>query len=117
MRIIKIVGMIAASLLLMGITTLMVMRMVGGNKNRVAVDMNLPPMTIEELKKHDGSDPTKSIYLAYEGNIYDVTAGKEYYQVGGVYHFLAGKDSTDDLNFAGGAIVKSKYKIVARLVK
>ncbi|MFZ2152754.1 MAG: cytochrome b5-like heme/steroid binding domain-containing protein [Microgenomates group bacterium] len=86
-------------------------------KAPTVVDQNLKPMTLSELSKHDGSDPKLPIYLAYEGNVYDVTSGKKFYEKGAVYNFLAGKDSTTDLNIAGGAIIRRKYPIVARLVK
>ena len=78
---------------------------------------NLPIMTANQLSAYDGTDPKKPIYLGFEGNVYDVTAGKEYYVPGGTYHFLAGKDSTAELHIAGGDIIKTKYPIVARLAQ
>ena len=81
----------------------------------VPVSANRKTFTAEELKKYNGSDPTLPIYLSYEGNIYDVTAGKEFYQTGGPYHDLAGKDSTSEPNFAGGGIIKRKYPIIGKL--
>jgi len=73
--------------------------------------------TAEELKKFDGTDSNLPIYISYNGDIYDVTAGKDYYTTNGVYHYLAGRDSTAELNFAGGGIIKTKYKIIGHLVK
>jgi len=73
--------------------------------------------TINELSKFDGTDPSLPIYLAYNGDVYDVTAGKSFYDSQGTYHYLAGKDSTVELNFAGGGIIKTKYKIIGYLVK
>lgn len=73
--------------------------------------------TVEELKQYDGTDENKPIYLAYNGDVYDVTPGKDYYNSQGVYHYLAGRDSTTELNFAGGGIIKVKYKIVGHLIK
>jgi len=73
--------------------------------------------TVEELKKYNGGDPSLPIYLAYNNDVYDVSAGREFYQAGGPYHSLAGKDSTADLNIAGGGIIKVKYTIIGHLIK
>lgn len=51
-------------------------------------------MTGEELKAYDGSDPTKPIYLAINGTIYDVSNGRNFYGPGGSYHFFAGADAS-----------------------
>lgn len=77
----------------------------------------LKNFTVEELKKFDGSNPDLPIYMAYNGDVYDVTAGREFYQTDGPYHDLAGKDSTSELNIAGGGIIKVKYTIIGRLIK
>ena len=77
----------------------------------------LPAMKAAELKAYDGTKLGKPIYLGFEGLVYDVTAGKEYYQVGGTYHFLAGRDSTADLRIAGGDIIKRRYPVVAQLAQ
>ena len=76
---------------------------------------NLPTMRTAELAQFDGTDQSKPIYLGFEGLVYNVTSGREYYQTGGTYHFLAGKDSTTDLKIAGGEIIKRKYQVVAKL--
>jgi len=70
---------------------------------------------VEELKGYNGTVENRPIYLAYEGYVYNVTEGKEYYKPGGVYHSLAGKDSTKELNIAGGSLIKKKYPIVGKL--
>ncbi|KAI8967724.1 cytochrome b5-like heme/steroid binding domain-containing protein, partial [Mycotypha africana] len=49
--------------------------------------------TEKELAFYDGSDPTKPIYLAIDGNVYDVTKGAGWYGPGGSYHHFAGKDA------------------------
>lgn len=77
----------------------------------------LPIMKAEELKAFNGSRAGKPIYLGFEGLVYDVSAGKEYYQPGGAYHYLAGRDSTADLRIAGGDIIKRKYPVIARLAE
>ena len=74
-------------------------------------------LTIAELTKYDGTDPTKPIYIAFEGLVYDVTTGKSFYAPGGTYHWLAGKDSTKDLALIGGDIIKRKYPVVGKLIQ
>lgn len=49
-------------------------------------------LTDAELGAYDGSDPTKPIYLAVNGTIYDVTEGRRFYGPGGSYHQLGGAD-------------------------
>jgi len=50
--------------------------------------------SIEELATYDGTIPGKPIYLAIDGNIYDVTAGAHNYGVGGGYHNFVGIDAS-----------------------
>ncbi|KAJ3353859.1 hypothetical protein HDU83_006351, partial [Entophlyctis luteolus] len=50
--------------------------------------------TTAELKEFDGSDPSKPIYVAISGKVYDVSAGEKYYGKGGGYCFFAGVDAT-----------------------
>ncbi|KAG0097024.1 hypothetical protein BGZ93_003564 [Podila epicladia] len=50
--------------------------------------------THTELSKHDGSDPSASIYVAIKGSVFDVTTKKEMYGPGGGYHVFAGKDAS-----------------------
>eukprot|EP00127_Corallochytrium_limacisporum_P003819 Clim_evm33s153 gene=Clim_evmTU33s153 len=50
--------------------------------------------TAEELKGYDGSDPSKPLYLAFDGVVYDVTAGTKHYGPEGGYNFFAGRDAT-----------------------
>jgi predicted heme/steroid binding protein len=72
----------------------------------------LPVYTAADLQNYNGEDPTKTILLALDGLVYDVTPGKEFYQAGGDYHYLAGKDSSIELHIAGGDIIKRKYKVI-----
>ncbi|KAK7060142.1 hypothetical protein VNI00_000906 [Paramarasmius palmivorus] len=44
------------------------------------------------LKEFDGTVPGRPIYLAIDGDVYDVSKGKSY-QPGGSYHILAGVDA------------------------
>lgn len=48
----------------------------------------------EELRVHDGSDASRSIYLAINGTIYDVSASPTFYGPGGSYHHFAGRDAS-----------------------
>ncbi|TSA45264.1 cytochrome b5 domain-containing protein [bacterium] len=70
-----------------------------------------------DLQKFNGNDPNLPIYIGYEGYVYDVSAGRNFYQAGAAYHFLAGKDSTTELHIFGGDIIKRKYPIIGRLAK
>jgi predicted heme/steroid binding protein len=76
---------------------------------------NLTVYTLDELKQYDGTDPQKPIYIAMNGYIYDVSAGRSFYETGGSYHYLAGKDSSQELNLIGGDIIKRKYPVVGIL--
>lgn len=73
--------------------------------------------TLEELAQYNGTDSEKPIYLALNGLVYDVSGGREYYETGGSYHWLAGKDSSKDLNLIGGDIIKRKYPVIGKLVQ
>lgn len=55
------------------------------------------PISLSELSKHDGTDATKPIYIAIKGRVFDVTAKREMYGVGGGYHVFAGKDASKGL--------------------
>ncbi|KAI9221708.1 cytochrome b5-like heme/steroid binding domain-containing protein [Blastocladiella britannica] len=49
--------------------------------------------TPEELALYNGTDPTLPIYLAVMSDVFDVTAGRDYYGPGSGYHFFAGRDA------------------------
>lgn len=74
----------------------------------------LPIYTATDLINYNGVEPGKTILMALDGLVYDVTLGKEFYEVGGSYHDLAGKDSSALLHIAGGDIIKRKYKVVGK---
>ena len=78
---------------------------------------SIPYISLNELAKHNGGDARLPIYIALNGFVYDVTDGKSYYAPRGVYHYLVGKDSSLELNFMGGDIIKEKYPIVGILSK
>jgi predicted heme/steroid binding protein len=75
----------------------------------------LKVFTADTLAQFNGTDPKLPIYLALDGLVYDISKGREFYQVGRPYHDLAGKDSSKELHFAGGGIIQRKYPVVGRL--
>ncbi|KAF2816547.1 uncharacterized protein BDZ99DRAFT_458406 [Mytilinidion resinicola] len=50
-------------------------------------------LTDKQLEAYDGTDPNKPVYIALNGTIYDVSAGRKTYGPGGSYHFFAGRDA------------------------
>lgn len=84
----------------------------------VVVDSDLKIFDTIELARYNGEDQTLPIYLAYDGYVYDVTAGKaDFYGPGQPYHDLVGKDSSALLNMFGGEIIKQKYEVVGAYIK
>ncbi|KAL8238926.1 hypothetical protein R6Q59_015493 [Mikania micrantha] len=51
-------------------------------------------LTLEELNQYDGTNPSKPIYIAVKGRIFDVSTAKSFYGPGGSYAMFAGKDAT-----------------------
>ena len=49
-------------------------------------------LTVEELKRYDGSNAALPVLLAAKGIIYDVTKGRDFYGKGGPYNGFAGID-------------------------
>jgi predicted heme/steroid binding protein len=47
-----------------------------------------------ELARYNGSNESLPIYLAIDGQVFDVTEGREHYGPGGAYHFFAGRDAS-----------------------
>lgn len=72
-------------------------------------------MTIDELKGFDGSEEGKPIYIAYKGNIYDVTESPLF--INGIhFEHYAGTDLTDFLEDAPhGEEFLEEFPVVARL--
>ncbi|KAK3725355.1 hypothetical protein LTR37_000325 [Vermiconidia calcicola] len=50
-------------------------------------------LTDAQLTLYNGTDPNLPVYLALNGTIYDVSAGRRVYGPGGSYHVFAGKDA------------------------
>ncbi|KAH7923159.1 cytochrome b5 [Leucogyrophana mollusca] len=55
------------------------------------------PFTVEQLKQYDGSDPSKPIYVAIKGQIFDVSRKGDVYGPGKSYNIFAGKDGSKGL--------------------
>lgn len=62
------------------------------------------PITIEDLRKYDGSDELRPVYVAIKGVVYDVTPNRSAYETGKSYHIFAGRD-------ASRALAKSSLRI------
>lgn len=74
---------------------------------------NLPVFNQVTISKYNGNDANIPIYLALDGYVYDVSAGREnFYAPGESYHDIVGKDSSVLLHVFGADIIKKKYKIV-----
>ncbi len=76
----------------------------------------LPEFNETSIAKYNGDDATLPIYIAFEGLVYDVSPGREFYEPGAVYHYFAGTDGTDVLRLVGGDIIQRKYKVVGTFV-
>ncbi|KAL1957135.1 hypothetical protein VTO42DRAFT_6278 [Malbranchea cinnamomea] len=64
--------------------------------SKEATDLNPPkydPISVEELSKCDGSDPSRPTLVAIKGIVFDVSRNPAY-GPGGNYHVFAGKDSS-----------------------
>lgn len=51
-------------------------------------------LTPQQLIAYNGTDPSKPIYVALKGRIFDVTTGVSFYGPGGAYAMFAGKDAS-----------------------
>ncbi|KIR38705.1 hypothetical protein I307_02789 [Cryptococcus deuterogattii 99/473] len=58
------------------------------------------PITPAQLAKHDGSDPSKPIYVAIKGKVFDVSSRGEMYAPGKGYNVFAGKDGSKGLGMS-----------------
>eukprot|EP00941_MAST-03F_sp_MAST-3F-sp1_P004904 g4904.t1 len=54
----------------------------------------LPWMSPEELARHDGSDASLPLLLAFGGEIFDVTNGSDFYKKGAPYNVFTGNHYT-----------------------
>jgi predicted heme/steroid binding protein len=51
-------------------------------------------LTDTQLLRYDGREPSRPIYLALNGTIYDVTSNPRIYGPGGMYSVFSGRDAT-----------------------
>jgi membrane-associated progesterone receptor component len=58
------------------------------------------PFTLEQLKAFDGSDPSKPIYVAIKGAVFDVSHKQDIYGPGKSYSIFAGKDGSKGLGMS-----------------
>jgi len=58
------------------------------------------PYSTIQLKEYDGSDPTKPIFVAIKGTIFDVSAKADVYGRGKSYNIFAGKDGSCGLGMS-----------------
>jgi len=52
---------------------------------------------LADLSAFDGQDPSKPIYVAIKGKVFDVSAKREMYGPGAGYNIFAGKDASKGL--------------------
>jgi predicted heme/steroid binding protein len=77
-----------------------------------ATTPDLPEFNEESLAEYNGDNPNLPIYIAFEGLVYDVSPGREFYEPGAMYHYFAGTDGTEVLRMVGGDIIQRKYKVI-----
>ncbi|KAJ7779807.1 hypothetical protein B0H16DRAFT_1830183 [Mycena metata] len=58
------------------------------------------PFTLAQLAEFDGSGPSKPVYVAIKGAIFDVTPKADVYGVGRSYNIFAGKDGLKGLRMS-----------------
>lgn len=81
-------------------------------------NLDIPVFNESSISVFNGQDLNKPVYIAYQGCVYDVTSGRDkFYGLDMEYNYLTGRDSTKELNIAGGGIIKSKYKLVGKYEK
>lgn len=68
-------------------------------------------LTLQQLKQFDGTDPSKPIYVAIKGRIFNVSTGNSFYGPGGAYAMFAGKDASRAL----AKMSKNEEDVVASL--
>ncbi|MCL4143202.1 UNVERIFIED_CONTAM: hypothetical protein GTU68_020379 [Idotea baltica] len=66
-------------------------------------------MTLEQLRKYDGTDADGRVCVGVNGKVFDVTRGKKFYGPGGPYSAFAGHDATRALATFSVNDVKDAY--------
>jgi predicted heme/steroid binding protein len=76
----------------------------------------LKEFTLEELSAYDGKNET--IYVAYQGKVYDVSSDNYLWKDGNHEGCIAGKDITDEMDQTPhGSKLLKKYPVVVTLKK
>jgi len=90
-------------------------------RGRQEGEVNLPPadpplpkmkkqdMTLQELRKFDGTQEDGRVLVAINGRIFDVTRGKRFYGPGGPYSSFAGHDASRALAMFQTDLVKEEH--------
>ncbi|KAK6029690.1 cytochrome b5-like Heme/Steroid binding domain protein [Ostertagia ostertagi] len=60
----------------------------------IKLEEEMQILNAEQLSLFDGTRPSRPVYLAILGRIYNVEKGRKHYGKGGGYHFFAGRDAT-----------------------
>lgn len=90
-------------------------RRITENNHRQESSVERKRYSASDLAKYDGTDPTLPVLIALDGNVYDVSAGRDtFYAPGKPYHALAGTDASTLLHIAGGGIIARKYPVIGR---
>ncbi|KAI8978966.1 cytochrome b5-like heme/steroid binding domain-containing protein [Pilobolus umbonatus] len=58
------------------------------------------PISVSELSKYNGSDPSLPIYVAIKGDVFDVSKNTSSYGPGAGYNVFTGKDSSKALGMS-----------------
>ncbi|KAB7498468.1 Membrane-associated progesterone receptor component 2 [Armadillidium nasatum] len=66
-------------------------------------------MTLEQLRKYDGTDEIGRVCMGVNGKVFDVTRGKHFYGPGGPYSAFAGRDASRALATFSVNDVKDSY--------
>ncbi|KAI8439941.1 hypothetical protein MSG28_001392 [Choristoneura fumiferana] len=66
-------------------------------------------MTIEELRKYDGTQPDGRVLVAVNGWIFDATRGRRFYGPGGPYATFGGRDASRGLATFSVTSTDDKY--------
>ncbi|RPA91227.1 cytochrome b5 [Choiromyces venosus 120613-1] len=64
---------------------------------KAPVQLNPPkddPITVDDLRKADGTVEGSPVYVAIKGTVFDVSNNRSSYGPGGSYHVFAGKDAS-----------------------
>lgn len=90
------------NVVLLSISAFLLYKIIAGRQTprpRPEPEVELPRMkkkdlTLDELRKCDGTGEDGRICIAVNGRIYDVTRGKQFYGPGGPYSNFAGRDAS-----------------------